>query len=97
MVTCPSCKGTKEVFTFENRGLDHRAHTSGMRPCKTCKGSGKITNEHMARIEKGRELRKDRLYRGMTFREEAARLEISVVELSRLERGETITAAQKEP
>jgi hypothetical protein len=84
-VTCPSCKGRKG-----GDALVCGPGVSGMRwmPCSTCKATGEVTPEHVARIEYGRLMRQDRFRRRLTQREEASRLGCGLGEWSRIEHGD---------
>ena len=82
---CPRCKGRgKGVACIDGNGWGEIAVLS----CTVCGSSGKVTPEHHARITSGDELRRARVGRGQSLREAARELEITMVELSRIERGE---------
>lgn len=55
--------------------------------CFTCHGAGEISEEHVRLIEEGERLRADRIARGLSLREEAARLGCPPRELSDREQG----------
>lgn len=83
-LTCPDCKGHKGgVGLFCGQGVSYQKWT----PCSSCKGTGSVTKGHAARIERGERLRRDRIDRDTSLREEAKRLNISPVELSHIEQG----------
>lgn len=87
-MTCPECDGAKQNTALVcgvrdgRRFCDQRNLT-----CGTCGGTGVITEEQAARIKEGRRLRNDRVARGVSQREEAARLGITPQELSKREAG----------
>lgn len=83
---CPECNGDGRCFVHLNTS-DPAKHGFQWIDCPRCGGSKLISDVEMAAIIKGRELRNVRVARKMSLREEAKRLGISVVELSRLERG----------
>lgn len=94
---CPDCADGK-TFAFVSRrrredepinphGEPDVIGESGWYPCMTCKGTQEISEEHAARITKGKAMRKDRVARRKSLREEAAALGITVLELSNMERG----------
>jgi hypothetical protein len=56
-------------------------------PCSTCAGTGEITAERAEAYRQGRELRNRRIAADRSLREEAKRLGVSPVALSRMERG----------
>jgi hypothetical protein len=86
-IPCPDCDGKGEQYCHVNRGGPGNGF--GWFPCLTCKGRRVVPADYPERREAGRRMREDRLSRNMTLRDEAARLGISVVELSRLEQGRT--------
>jgi hypothetical protein len=83
-MTCPHCNGEKRGagFVMRKSGCGIEAIE-----CSTCGGSGAVTAERLAQVEAGQRLREDRIGRGASLRQEAARLGIEPVELSRRERG----------
>lgn len=81
---CPDCKGKKESLVFYSGGSKHGF---GPLPCTTCDGEGEVSEEKIAWITRGRELRDKRVAAGRSLREEAEMLGITSVELSRRERG----------
>lgn len=88
-MVCPACDGRKEVMVHCNRG--DQPHTWEMMLCRTCYGKGEITEEHSRRIEEGEKLRADRLARNLSLIQEAARLGITPMTLSRIENGREST------
>ena len=84
---CPDCHGAKVVTAF----VDHADRKrSGVRQmaCSECQGEGTVSTEHLERRAAGEVLREDRQRRGLSLREEAARLGVSPPELSRREHGQ---------
>lgn len=84
MVKCPDCNGKK-------RGIVHLNTVSGgrfeVRDCTFCEGTGFVRGHKAEKWREGEALRHDRKLRGLTLRQEAARLGISPSELSRREWG----------
>lgn len=82
---CPDCLGRGTVTALLcGRGINCREREL---PCRICDGSGTITEEIQARIDAGKAMRADRIRRGLSQREEAARLGITPQELSKREAG----------
>ena len=81
---CPHCGGRGA-----NQGIACGPDRCVMRTlaCSTCKGAGVITPYRQAKIEAGETMRKDRIARDMTQREEAKRRGLNVVVYSQMERG----------
>lgn len=86
-ITCPHCDGKGETFVFINTGYDYRGHTSGFRPCPTCKGEQVISESQAKAIADGRAMRDARVSRRETLRDAAKRMGVSPAELSKRERG----------
>lgn len=84
---CPGCKGKGVVFGHMNTGPDSSKHQWGNMQCMTCRGSGKITQDHAARIEAGHKLYRQRLNSGETLGEAAARQGMTPSQLSAIEHG----------
>jgi hypothetical protein len=85
-VRCERCQGTGTATGarhFHMADGNHQWQTSWS--CDRCKGWGHISNEYVAALAEGERLREDRRARNVSLREEAARLGISPVELSRRE------------
>lgn len=80
MSVCPTCNGTGTTEAMACPGF--RRITL---PCPRCAATGDITEERAAELAAAERLRRDRLDRGLTLRQEAARLGISAPELSRME------------
>lgn len=94
-IQCPDCGGDGRQFVHLNT-KDPTKHGFQWVDCSRCGGSKFISDVEMAAIVRGRELRKDRAERRMSLREESQRLGISVVELSRRERGRIDAKSSKE-
>jgi hypothetical protein len=90
MATCPDCKGERRAFAHINT-VDPETHGFQWVDCLRCGGAGIVTNEELVAIAKGKELRKARIAAGRSLRQEAERLGVSVVDLSRRERGKDPT------
>jgi hypothetical protein len=87
-MTCPECRGKKTLEAVVcGRQHDRSFCRTRRLPCHVCQGTGAITEEHAARIEAGEKMRKDRISRRLSLREEAARLGIDQVTLSHREQG----------
>lgn len=86
MNACPHCRGEKGGVAHINTGPD-RPHEWGWLPCSTCAGTGEVSDEHLARIERGNRVRAERLARDESLREAAKRMGITAAELSAIERG----------
>jgi DnaJ-class molecular chaperone len=84
IVTCPDCQGRKG-------GAVHLNTTAGGRweyqKCPLCAGFGTVHPSLAEKYREGEQLREDRKARGMTLRQEAARLGITAKELSDREGG----------
>lgn len=87
---CPHCDGAKVVNCFWD-GTDPKTgrRTGGYGPltCFLCNGTGEVDQPYQARIVLGEIVRKDRIARGLSLRQEAARRGITAKELSDLEHG----------
>lgn len=53
---CPHCNGLKTAVAHMNTGLDSGKHRWEEVACRTCEGSGEITDDHAERIAEGRRL-----------------------------------------
>jgi methylphosphotriester-DNA--protein-cysteine methyltransferase len=84
-MTCPSCHGRGQAFMFSTHA-DGRC-SAGYQDCLRCKGKGQVPEEQRAWIEDGARMRDARIAAGRSLRQEAARLGITAVELSEIERG----------
>jgi DnaJ-class molecular chaperone len=85
--SCPHCSGTGRSLVHVNRG--DQPHTWERQPCRTCAGHGLISREQADRIAEGERRREDRKARGLSLREEAARLGVKPWALSDIENGRT--------
>lgn len=82
-VTCPSCKGKGESMGFVcGTRCDYRAMK-----CFTCGGSGAVSQEQIRLMELAELVRKDRIARRLSIREEGKRLNVDFAEWSRIEGG----------
>lgn len=86
MVTCPRCNGEKEILAQFVR-MSNGTCRSQMLPCNQCRGQGKVTEEMLDWIRKGKEIRAERLLRNVGLREEAIARGIFPSELSAMEQG----------
>gem|GEM_PF-3394527 len=87
MPTCPRCDGKKTSIAHVNTGPDAKKHRWEERQCDTCKGLGEITQEHEARIARGKEMRNTRVARGESLLDAAKRQGITPSQLSAIELG----------
>lgn len=55
--------------------------------CDWCDGTGQVDTAKLDAWDAGERMLKDRIARGLTLRQEAIRLGVSVLDLSRRERG----------
>lgn len=84
---CPDCNGEKKVFAHVNFGeLDPR-NGFGWIGCSRCEGIGDVPDAQAEWISEGIRRHYDRVSRDVSLREEAQRLGIPVVSLSKMERG----------
>lgn len=83
---CPVCLGSPKSIAHFNMG-ENKPHEWREIECDACEGTGRVTQHRMDAITEGKKLRQDRIERNMSLREEAQRLGISPVQLSRRERG----------
>ena len=87
MTECPACAGYGQAYRLVHvaDGLDR--NRTGIVPCSTCNGSGRITAalaRHLATAERHRQ---DRVDRKVSLRDEAAVLGITPRELGDREHG----------
>jgi len=80
---CVYCEGKGTLQALVNRGDEGCAWESIT--CIECHGSGSISDERRDELLAAEKMRKDRKARGLSLREEAARLGITPAELSRRE------------
>lgn len=85
---CPRCQGVgaNEALVCGRRAAGGFCDQRRLK-CSTCGGRGRVTRELLLRIQEGERLRRDRVARSISLREEAKRLGISPVELSHREQG----------
>lgn len=83
---CPDCEGQKQHFAHVNRGENGQGGYEWIN-CFRCKGAGEVPDEQAEWILRGKLMRCERVASGASLRDEAARLGISVVHLSEMERG----------
>jgi len=88
-MNCPDCKGEKVTQALVNRGAMGCSWESIK--CVTCLGTGNVRADYSAAREaalaEGAILRRYRLERDESLLDAATRLNITVTEYSRLERG----------
>lgn len=84
---CPTCSGKGRSFAFINTGPDSRSHRSGYVSCHTCKGECVISAERFEAIERGHQLRQERVNRGESLHEAATKLGMTPAGLSAIETG----------
>lgn len=88
---CPDCHGDGKslgIFPIYHSSV----HESQRKPfvqmnCERCGGSGEISDFMAAWMAQGRAMRDVRVKQGRTLRQEAGRLGIAAIDLSRRERG----------
>ena len=88
-VICQTCQGSKQlqpVFVSYEEG--YSGPPVQFLPCYMCNGEGSIDANRMRWIEHGEGLRAARLERELTLRAFSEAKGMSVVEISRIERGE---------
>lgn len=87
MHICPDCKGKRSSFVFVNTGLDSSHHYSEVRKCNRCLGAGYVSQDVINAIKQGKQLRKQRIDKGLTLREAALAEGVSVSFVSQRELG----------
>lgn len=87
LITCPSCQGNRFSVVFVNTGLDSSQHYREVRDCDRCLGAGHVSHEVIEAIEKGKQLRKERIDKGFTLRQMAMLEGVSVAVISKRELG----------
>ena len=80
MNVCPRCEGAKVMFF---------AFRAGSIPCFLCNGIGEISDEQAEWIKLGASHRLLRMKQGLSVREMAKQLGITVIQLSDMELGKT--------
>ena len=81
---CPVCEGRK---AGEAILCGHGHCQIKTVVCEFCRGTGEVEEQRVMAYQEGRRRRNDRVARGVSLRQEAARLGISAMELGRIERG----------
>lgn len=81
-VICPDCDGHGESFGIS---CGPRGCSTGPHKCTPCAGVGWIDEDEFKRILEGERIRRDRIARRVTLREEAGRLGMTAIEYSYLE------------
>lgn len=87
MHQCPTCKGKRQSVVFVNAGLFGSEHYTEIRECDRCLGAGYVSQDVIDAIERGKELRRSRLNKGLTMREAAKLESVSVATISKREYG----------
>lgn len=85
MIVCTACEGEGRVLAVLCAAGGGFWETS--LSCPICRGEGELTGEQERRMEAGRRLRSLRLSRGLSQRQMAERMGVTVEELSRREVG----------
>lgn len=87
---CPFCSGAKRYCVFADWHDGDGELQGGIRyvDCFTCKGVGTITQDRVARIERGKQLKAERVARGQSFMDAAEERGVSPAQVSAEERGE---------
>ena len=83
-IVCPECLGDKTVLCYVTRR--GRCSQEALR-CWFCQAAGAVSVAQAERRLEGRRMRRERVAYGVTLRERAADLGISVVKLGQVERG----------
>lgn len=78
MIKCPSCDGIGELYSGFNAIIFR---------CDRCDGAGECPSVMEGWILHGKTLKNNRIARRVTLKDEAARLNIDVGILSKMERG----------
>jgi hypothetical protein len=86
LVTCPDCQGTRS-----RRYLTVGGVANG--PCARCCASGRVTQAEAERVATGRRRYEDRVSRGVSLRDEAARLGLTPRELADIEHARIVRCA----
>lgn len=84
--TCPHCRGERYGVALVRFTRPTRCEEVRM-PCSTCGAEGTLSTARADRLNVGGELRRDRIARGLTVADEAARLGIAPAELNAREHG----------
>jgi hypothetical protein len=83
-VICTRCNGAKSAFGVR---CSDRGYQTASWVCDFCKGAGQVSSERAERWRKGRAMRDARVKLGVSQREEANRLGISLIQLNDIEHG----------
>lgn len=86
-ITCPECKGAKNIDSFHNTGIDVEGHHYGPSPCTRCKGTGQVPQAMLEWIKSGQLLKAARVERGESILEAALRMKVSFSTISKVELG----------
>lgn len=78
LMKCPECKGEKVI---------HPPFHPGEIACSRCKRTGKVPKAMLQWIERGKEIKAERLARKVTLRDEARNTGVDVMVISERERG----------
>ena len=81
---CPTCNGAKRDCRFDTAG---RFASRLFLTCPDCNATGEVDDRYPEWEKIGRKMCEDRISRDGSLREEARERRISVVKLSRMERG----------
>jgi hypothetical protein len=82
---CPKCGGIGRLVVVHSK--NHNMIGKDF-PCQTCRGSGRVSDEHYKRILRGDELRAKRLSKNCGLREAAERIGVTPSMLSYAEQGQ---------
>ncbi len=87
LVDCPTCRGAGEYEVRVCPGWRSR-----IVKCERCKGSRRVTRAEAERVAEGRRRYQDRVSRGVSLRDEAARLGLTPRELADIEHARPLSA-----
>ncbi|EOW7148427.1 hypothetical protein ACOZ82_001954 [Vibrio parahaemolyticus] len=87
MYKCPTCKGQRQSIAFVNTGIDSSKHYSEVQTCERCLGAGYVSKDILDAIERGKQLRHERIDKGYTLRDAAKAEGVSVSIISKRELG----------
>lgn len=94
-LTCPECHG-QPVHGYSIACGSSGGIVKSIETCRTCGGGGYISLERANWIKDGEARRLDRIARGLSTREEAARLRIKPQHLNEIENGKRAFSAKRE-
>ena len=86
--TCPSCGGRGTLIAAHARMTDGSSRWGMKFDCGQCDGTGEISEQYFQRYERGQQMRKERLARGVGLRQEAERRGMSPGDLCQMESGQ---------